>query len=541
MEDAVSNSRYGRYDSLLENFEDNEPDRIIFDPGSEIGETYLDSASFEIIEIESLVNTFDQPQLKLGKIALYRALTNPSMKADEIIHRQEGLRELSENSELRDDFIELIDDIEEHEEGLFDLMWGRFVGFSSPDSRYTRDRSGYGYEAFKHSRDFFLAVQKKSLSITQPKTPFLQSILDDLKLVNTNRTSKLIVEGAYLSEKKALLKEEKKWWTPAYRFKPSIFRPIIFAVLMLVIWSIFSYFSQVHGGLDSAIGPMILLMVFPLFFLTIVMIGSFDRDQFIAPLGKKLRKEPEMQSVLDALAEIEILLTHDKFAQQFPGNVCLPTIIEADQHQLTVENLWNAPIGTANGTYVGNDISLTNERINFITGPNSGGKTALCKTLCQAQILGQSGGYVPAAKMSLSVVKHIFYQAPEAGSLDSAQGRFATELQRTRDIFFNCKEPCLVVLDEPFEGTSVEERLEITAQVLDGFIRTGASILFITHNFSLVHLYKEKSIGQFLETVFENNTFTYRFKEGIASTSHADRVVEKLGFSMKDIENHLNK
>jgi len=271
------------------------------------------------------------------------------------------------------------------------------------------------------------------------------------------------------------------------------------------------------------------------------MTGGFDRDNFIIPVGKKLRKDPEIQSILDALGEIETLLVHDKFSRHFPGPVCLPSIIEAEQHQLIVESLWNAPIATTNETYIGNDISLLDDRLNFITGPNSGGKTALCKTICQAQILGQSGGYVPAKKMSLSVIKHIYYQTPEAGSLETAQGRFATELERTRDIFFNSREPCLVVLDEPFEGTSYEERLEITRDILDGFIETGASVLFITHNFPLVHLYNKQKTGQFLETVFEDNVFTHRFKEGIASTSHANRIASQLGFSQEDINNHLNK
>jgi DNA mismatch repair ATPase MutS len=258
-------------------------------------------------------------------------------------------------------------------------------------------------------------------------------------------------------------------------------------------------------------------------------------------MGIKLRKDPEIHSILDALGEIETLLAHDKFSRQFPGPVCLPTIIEADQHQLTVENLWNAPIGAASNAYVGNDISLVQERLNFITGPNSGGKTALCKTLCQAQILGQSGGYVPAIKMSLSVVRHVYYQAPEAGSLETAQGRFATELERTRDIFFNSSGCCLVVLDEPFEGTSYEERLEITKQVLDGFLKIGTSVLFITHNFPLVYLFRERNIGQFLETEFENDVFTYRFKNGIANTSHAAYVVTQLGFTKEDIANYSEK
>jgi len=535
-----NNKYYGRYRSIISEIEDQPPTKANYDPSDVIGESFLDSASFTTIEVESLFQIFDKTQLKLGEVALYRSLTNPPMDSESVVHRQDGLCELSENETLRGEFSALIDEIENHEEGLFDLMWGRFVGFFEADARHTRERSGFGYDAFKHSRRLLKAIQKTSLSIPQPETPFLASIVEDLKLVNTNGTSQLILDKAYVTERGIKTKKEKRWWVPGYRFRPSMFKPVSFALILVLLMFFFNFVDNVYVGLGSGIGPIILFMGIPLLIFTMLMIGAFDRDNFITPMGKKLRKDPEIQSILDSLGEIETLLAHYKFSRHFSGPVCLPTIIEADQHQLVVEDLWNAPIGTVSGAYVGNDISLLDERLNFITGPNSGGKTALCKTLCQAQILGQSGGYVPAKKMSLSVLKHIYYQTPEAGSLDTAQGRFATELERTRDIFFNCKEPSLVVLDEPFEGTSYEERLEITRDILDGFIKTGASVLFITHNFPLVHLYEKQKTGQFLETVFESNVFTHRFKKGIANTSHADRVVTQLGFSKEDIKKHLN-
>lgn len=539
MKDSANERKCGRYRSLIENFEDQEPTRVVFDPESTTGGSFLDTTSFDTIEVESLFQTFEKPRITLGEISLYRSLINPLMSPAQIACRQEGLKELSENVALREELESLVKGAVNYEKGLFNFMWKRFMGVFSGDSSDKNESPGFGYEAFKKTRHLLRAIQKTSSTIAQPKSPFLVGIVEDLKLVNTNRTSQLILDKAYFTRDGIKTKEERRSWFSGFRFRPSLFNPLLFVLIMAGGVLVFKYFTHVLGDLNSAMGPIIMFMGLPVNVVVAFMLGAYDRDHFIAPMGKELRSDPEMQLVFDALGEIETLLVHDKFSRQFPGPVCLPTIVEADHHQLTAENLWNAPIGTDNKTYVGNDVSLVDERLNFITGPNSGGKTALCKTICQAQILGQSGAYVPATKMSLSVVRHIYYQAPEAGSLETAQGRFATELERTRDIFFNCKEPSLVVLDEPFEGTSFEERLEITRQVLDGFVKTGASVLFITHNFPLVHLYKEQDIGQFLETVFEDNCFTYLFREGIANTSHADRVVTQLGFSRKDIENYL--
>ena len=85
----------------------------------------------------------------------------------------------------------------------------------------------------------------------------------------------------------------------------------------------------------------------------------------------------------------------------------------------------------------------------------------------------------------MSPADRIFYQIPQPGQLERHEGRFATELSRTRDIFFACSPMSLTVLDEPFEGTSFEERLSVSRQVLDGFIKLGSSTIFITHNHAL--------------------------------------------------------
>ena len=74
-------------------------------------------------------------------------------------------------------------------------------------------------------------------------------------------------------------------------------------------------------------------------------------------------------------------------------------------------------------------------RLGFVTGPNSGGKTAFCKTLAQVQLLAQIGCYVPATDAEMAVADRIYYQAPETGSLADLEGRFGIELQRTKEIF----------------------------------------------------------------------------------------------------------
>jgi DNA mismatch repair ATPase MutS len=184
---------------------------------------------------------------------------------------------------------------------------------------------------------------------------------------------------------------------------------------------------------------------------------------------------------------------------------------------------------------------LEDEKLVLVTGPNSGGKTAFCKTITQIQLLAQCGCYVPAKSATLTVADKIFYQAPEISHLNDGEGRFGTELKRTKAIFLATTAKSLVVLDELSEGTTFEERMESSTNVLNGFYRKGNSTILITHNHQLVDDMVKDGIGLAKQVEFANDAPTYRLIPGISRVSHADRVAKKIGFSKEDIDNYLNE
>ena len=174
-----------------------------------------------------------------------------------------------------------------------------------------------------------------------------------------------------------------------------------------------------------------------------------------------------------------------------------------------------------------------------MTGPNSGGKTAFCKTLTQIQLLAQIGSPVPASFAKFTVADRIFYQGSEGSHLNDGEGRFGTELRRTKDIFLASTAKSLVVLDELSEGTTFEEKMEASSNVLNGFYRKGNSTVLITHNHQLVDQFAKQKIGVPKQVEFANDEPTYKLINGISRVSHADRVAKKIGFSKEDIEQYL--
>ena len=67
-------------------------------------------------------------------------------------------------------------------------------------------------------------------------------------------------------------------------------------------------------------------------------------------------------------------------ASAFQPRPACPEILDEKQHSLRIKGVRNPVIAFEEPSYVANDGDFDKARLSFITGPNSGGKTALCKT-----------------------------------------------------------------------------------------------------------------------------------------------------------------
>ena len=283
---------------------------------------------------------------------------------------------------------------------------------------------------------------------------------------------------------------------------------------------------------------MVAIFLVPMMLIYFPIIGGFDRDSCIKPLREEYRQSTDVGGVLDALGKLDELLSLVKYAESDEA-LALPELVIAEHHKISLKNAKNPVLSKVDVTYVGNDFELDHEKLVLITGPNSGGKTAFCKTVTQIQLLAQIGSYVPADSATLTVADKIFYQAPEISHLDDGEGRFGSELKRTKAIFLATTAKSLVVLDEIAEGTTFEEKMETSTNVLNGFYQKGNSTMLITHNHQLVDHFVEQRTGIALQVEFVNEDPSYKLVPGISRVSHADRVAKKIGFSKEDIAGYL--
>jgi len=506
----------------------------------------LDPKTFDAIEAQALFDAIDRTQTEAGRLILYRSLARPVHDAVVLQQKQIALREIAENPALFDALVKYADKAAPLEKSLKYLLYGEFTGgltTEEPGSRTDKlEFGGYGYRQFQDGTQFAVELVESAAQIRQPQSAYLRALLDTIRDFGESRIYALMKGPVYSSGGKFKTKKEKKPFDLFARFRPSLFKIMPTFLFFAASYGVLFFFENFMPQFSASyIGYGILALTAPVFPIILLAMGVSDRDSIIYPLRKQFRESPELAKAFEAFGMIDELLSLYRYGQALPGEKTLPEIVDDKQHRLLVSQARNPLLIRTIPDYVPNDIELDAAgRVLIITGPNSGGKTAYCKTVVQIQLLGQIGCYIPAARGQLVPAEHIYYQVPDPGQLSAAMGRFGHELQRTREIFFNATPRSLVVLDELSEGTTFEEKMTISEYILKGFHKLGASTLLVTHNHELCELLQQDGIGRYLQVEFLQGP-THRLIAGISKVSHADRVASAIGFSQKDVEAHLEK
>lgn len=514
------------------------PDIKVSQP-SATGAGVVDHSAFNTIEVDKLFDAVNHASTQIGQAVLYRSLTQPLDQLDALQDKQAAVTEIRNNPELRSHLERIVDTAQVHEKSFYLLLFGQFLG-TFGTAREEHEIEGYGYLQYKRGIRLMLDLVDQSDTTPAAESAYLQSLFQRIKTFADSRAYSLMAGPAYISESGIQSKEQRAGsLSPAIIFRPRLFKPLLITLFFAAVWALAHFFPTDMFSITAEAIPTATIFLAPMLLVYYPVVGSFDRDSCIIPLRTLYRNSPDVADALDALGQLDELLAFIKYAEATNDETVLPSLIAGEHHQINLSAAKNPVLGKNNPEYVGNDFVMEDDKLVLITGPNSGGKTAFCKTVTQIQVLAQIGCYVPARAATLTVADRIFYQVSEVSHLNDGEGRFGTELKRTRDIFLATTPKSLVVLDELSEGTTFEEKMESSANVLNGFYRKGNSTILITHNHQLVDQFVRDRIGVPKQVEFADDAPTYQLIPGISRVSHADRVAKKIGFSKADIDNYL--
>ncbi|WP_314006421.1 endonuclease MutS2 [uncultured Streptococcus sp.] len=227
------------------------------------------------------------------------------------------------------------------------------------------------------------------------------------------------------------------------------------------------------------------------------------------------------------IGHLDLIRAKVRFIQEMQAVV--PKLSEQEEIQLLQVRHPLVKNAVANDIHFGKDLTAI-----VITGPNTGGKTIMLKTLGLTQVMAQSGFPILADKGSrVAVFDQIFADIGDEQSIEQSLSTFSSHMTNIVQILGQVNQNSLLLLDELGAGTDPQEGAALAMAILEDLRLRQVKTMATTHYPELKAYGIETAFVQNASMEFDTASLrpTYRFMQGVPGRSNAFEIAKRLGLS----------
>ena len=172
----------------------------------------------------------------------------------------------------------------------------------------------------------------------------------------------------------------------------------------------------------------------------------------------------------------------------------------------------------------------------FLTGANMAGKSTFIKAVGTAVFMAHIGMGVPASSMELSEFEGLLSNINVMDNIVKGESFFYNEVQRIKNTILKVSDgrKWLILIDELFKGTNVQDAMKCSTVVIEGLIRIKHSLFILsTHLYEIGEdLKKYPNIDfKYFETSVSDGEleFSYQLKDGVSNDRLGYLILEREG------------
>ena len=254
----------------------------------------------------------------------------------------------------------------------------------------------------------------------------------------------------------------------------------------------------------------------------------YEMIRILQELSERVRPHAaEIANDAWIIGHLDLIRAKVRFIQE--TGAVVPQVSEEQEIQLLHVRHPLVKNAVANDVHFGKDLTAI-----VITGPNTGGKTIMLKTLGLTQVMAQSGLPILADKGSrVGIFEEVFADIGDEQSIEQSLSTFSSHMTNIVDILGKVNQNSLLLLDELGAGTDPQEGAALAMSILEDLRLRQVKTMATTHYPELKAYGIETAYVQNASMEFDTASLrpTYRFMQGVPGRSNAFEIAKRLGLS----------